>query len=103
MSILIIICLISVPLNILLIWYIKKVLQKLLYISENMSDLLGTLSNFSKHLQDLHEMEMYYGDQTLKDLITHSRTVVKYINEYKSIYTLLEDEDTKESDFAEEA
>jgi hypothetical protein len=103
MTLLIIICLISVPLNILLIWYIKKMLQKLLFISENMSDLLNTLSVFSSHIEQLHEMEMYYGDETLAQLIRHSKLVVEQVKEYKSIYTLLEDEDTKESDFAEEA
>jgi len=103
MTLLIITCLISVPLNVLLIWYIRKLLQKLLFVSDNMSDLLSTLSSFSNHLEQLHEMEMYYGDETLAHLIRHSKTVVRYVEEYKSIYALLEDEDTKESDFAEEA
>ncbi len=103
MTVLVIICLVSVPLNVLFVWYIRKMLQKLLFISDNMSDLLRTLSAFSSHLEQLHEMEMYYGDETLAHLIRHSKAVVKYVEEYKSIYALLEDEDTKESDFAEEA
>lgn len=103
MTVLVIICLVSVPLNVLFVWYIRKMLQKLLFISDNMSDLLRTLSAFSSHLEQLHEMEMYYGDETLAHLIRHSKAVVRYVEEYKSIYALLEDEDTKESDFAEEA
>jgi len=103
MTVLVIICLVSVPLNVLFVWYIRKMLQKLLFVSDNMSDLLRTLSAFSSHLNELHEMEMYYGDETLAHLIRHSKAVVKYVEEYKSIYALLEDEDTKESDFAEEA
>lgn len=103
MTVLVIICLVSVPLNVLFVWYIRKMLQKLLFVSDNMSDLLRTLSAFSSHLEQLHEMEMYYGDETLAHLIRHSKAVVKYVEEYKSIYALLEDEDTKESDFAEEA
>ncbi len=103
MTVLVIICLVSVPLNVLFVWYIRKMLQKLLFVSDNMSDLLRTLSAFSNHLNELHEMEMYYGDETLAHLIRHSKAVVRYVEEYKSIYALLEDEDTKESDFAEEA
>lgn len=103
MTVLVIICLVSVPLNVLFVWYIRKMLQKLLFVSDNMSDLLRTLSAFSSHLEQLHEMEMYYGDETLAHLIRHSKAVVRYVEEYKSIYALLEDEDTKESDFAEEA
>ena len=35
------VCLLSIALNVLLIWYIRKILEKLLFVSDNIGDLLS--------------------------------------------------------------
>jgi hypothetical protein len=87
----IIICAISISINILLIWYIRKMLSKLLYISDSIGSLLLSAKNFSNHLNGLHEMETFYGDETLGGLIKHSKQVVEDIKEFEDIYTLTND------------
>ena len=72
----------------LLIWYIRKMLQKLLYISDSIGSLLVSAKSFSDHLGGLHAMEMYYGDETLGSLIKHSKQVIEDIKEFEDIYTL---------------
>ena len=78
----------SILINILLIWYIKNILTKLLFISENSDDLLQIISNFSDHLASIYEMETFYGEPILQSLVQHSRHVVNEIKDYSSIYTL---------------
>lgn len=72
-------------------------LQKLLYVSDSIGTLLVSAKNFSNHLDGLHAMEMYYGDETLGGLINHSKQVIEDIKEFEDIYTLtnegLEDEE----------
>ena len=80
--------LLSIVLNVLLCWYIRKMLSNLLFVSDNIGDLLQELDEFSIHLQNVHEMEMYYGEPTLQRLIEHSKKMVEEIEGYKQIYGL---------------
>ncbi len=78
----------SLALNVLLFWYIRKMLNELLFVSDNIGDLLQELDEFSIHLQNVHQMEIYYGEPTLQRLIEHSKKVVEEIESYKQIYGL---------------
>tara|TARA_R100001086_G_C11766893_1_gene239734 strand:- start:277 stop:573 length:297 start_codon:yes stop_codon:yes gene_type:complete len=91
MSLLIFFFILSVGINVLLIWYIRKMLSKLLYVSDSIGDLLISAKNFSSHLDGLHEMETYYGDETLGGLIRHSKQVIEDIKEFEDIYALTND------------
>ena len=82
---------ISLSINVLLIWYIRKMLTKLLYVSDSIGSLLVSAKDFSDHLEGLHAMEMYYGDETLGSLIKHSKQVIEDIREFEDIYTLSND------------
>ena len=79
---------ISLSINVVLVWYIRKMLTKLLYVSDSIGDLMVSAKNFSSHLDGLHAMEMYYGDETLGSLIKHSKQVIEDIKEFEDIYTL---------------
>ena len=83
----------SVGINIFLFVYIRWLLIKLAFLSENIGDMLTSMTTFSKHLDAIHELETYYGDTTLGNLITHSKRIVEEIEIYKDIYTLFSDDD----------
>jgi hypothetical protein len=93
----------SLALNVLLFWYIRQTLRRLLFASENFAWLMDSIKNFSEHLQNLHELEMFYGDTTLGHLIEHSKQLVDDMKNFEEIYTLLEDEpdDGKQKEEAE--
>jgi len=91
LSLLIISLVISVSINALLVWYIRKMLSKLLYVSDSIGSLLVSAKGFSSHLGGLHEMEMYYGDETLGSLIKHSKQIIEDIKEFEDIYILTND------------
>lgn len=76
----------ALSLNILLLWYIRKVLYKLLFVSDNIDDLLESTRRFSEHLERVHNMETYYGDQIIKNLIDHSKEVISEIQEFEKVY-----------------
>ena len=88
MTLLIISLVVSVAINGLLLWYIRKMLSKLLYVSDSIGSLLVSAKDFSNHLDGLHAMEMYYGDETLGSLIKHSKQVIEDIKEFEDIYEL---------------
>jgi len=91
MSWIVIFFIFSLGINVLLIWYIRKMLTKLLYISDSIGGLLISTKSFSNHLNGLYELETFYGDETLGMLIKHSKQVIEDIEEFEDIYTLAND------------
>ena len=54
------------------------------FSSKNMTDLNAALTNFNEHLVSLAEMEMYYQDSTLKELLTHSQGIIEQVEQFKA-------------------
>ena len=88
MSLIIFFLVISVILNGILLWYIRKMLGKLLSVSDNMGNLVEDLTSYQNHLQQLYEMEMYYGEPSIKNLIVHSRQIIDHVKEFNDVYNL---------------
>lgn len=83
----------------LLGWFCYKLVFRLNFVSENLTELYARLDEFDQHINFIHELEMYYGDETLKNLIRHSRDFRNYMKKYKEVMELLEDEQTIEEDY----
>jgi len=82
-----ILLIISVAANALLIWYIKKMLNELLFSSDNILQLQLSLADFAKHLEGIYEQETYYGDPTIESILQHAKEIVKELNEFQDIYS----------------
>jgi hypothetical protein len=83
----------------LLGWFCYKLVFRLNFVSENLTELYGRLDEFDQHINFIHELEMYYGDETLKNLIRHSRDFRNYMKKYKDVMELLEDDQIIEEDY----
>jgi len=71
-----IILLLSIMLNVLLVWYVRKVqTEYILFVRDNLEALIEMQSEFNEHLELVNNMEMYFGDQTLVGLLEHSKFV----------------------------
>jgi len=90
--------------NIFLIWCIAQLLKRLLYISDNIDELLEMLDEYSSHIDKIYNMQTFYGDQTLKKLLEHSRAVVKEIKSHRNMYAIVDSEEEleREMDLEEE-
>ena len=54
-----IIIVLSITLNALFLWYIRKTSNRLLFISENLNDLITIIGVYRKHLKSIYEMEIF--------------------------------------------
>lgn len=97
MTLLIIFLLFFISLAGLLGWYCYKLTNKLLFLSENMEDLYTRLDEFDQHINFIYELEMYYGDETLKNLIRHSRDLRNYMAKYRDTIELAGEEETDDT------
>jgi len=81
----------SVAANILAVWYIRRVLARLSYVNENIGDLSALIGSYQKHLTGIFSLEQYYGDQDMKFLLDHTRSLKDILNEYSEVSNLLEE------------
>ena len=96
--ILILILTVSMLANISLLAYVRSVLSRLLFVSEELGDLQDMVNNFSNHLSDIYNLEMFYGDETLQSLMEHAISFNEQLETFEVIYSLTT-EDIKEPDF----
>jgi hypothetical protein len=76
--------------NISAIWYVRKLLAKVLFVSQNLTDLVDLLETYRNHLRKLYSMEMYYGDETMQFLIQHTNSLLDVLEDYSDIYLMTE-------------
>ena len=77
----------SVVVNIFLFLYIRKSLATIIVASEEVSEIFSMLDSYGEHLQSVHEMPLFYGDETLKGLLDHTRDLVSYLKKYEEVYS----------------
>jgi hypothetical protein len=74
----------------------------LMFFSENLSDLLILLDDFSGHLKSIYELETFYGDETLHSLLRHSKEIIESIEEFEEIISLSEEDEFEGDEMDEE-
>jgi len=87
-----IILFISILINISLFWYGFLLLRKVVYVSGNTSEIIDAVEEYRQHLDGVYEMELFYGDETLKSLLDHTGTLSTFLNECENAYGLTESE-----------
>lgn len=83
---------VSILFNIGVFAYARMCVTKLLSVSEELGDLKSLISNFSDHISSVYELEMFYGDQTLQNLVDHARSLDEQLETFDYIYSLTEEE-----------
>jgi len=89
----------SVSLNVLMIWYATKLLGTMRFIQENAEAIQVISEDFKQHLDAVNQMEMYFGDETLSELLKHAEHVSTQIS---TLGEMMEIQDETEEDKQEE-
>jgi len=79
-------------------FYVVALLRKLFFFAENVAELREEVLEFLEHLKALYSMEMFYGDETLKALITHTKHLRDKIENFEDFYSLLYEEEEYEEE-----
>jgi hypothetical protein len=83
---------ISVIINGFAVWYIRELLIRFKFYSENTGQLFINLQEYTDHLERVNQMEVYFGDPTIQGLLEHSRDVTVTVAEYLDIFSLEEED-----------
>jgi ABC-type multidrug transport system fused ATPase/permease subunit len=92
----------SILLNAGLIWFVRNLINELSDINKDMEELLDTTASLQNHIEKIYELEMFYGDQTLEELIQHTKSVVSEIEFFKEKYSSELEEEELYDDSPEE-
>ena len=77
--------LISLSLNIGLSYLLYRAVNRALYFSENIDEIIFSVQSFQGHLSDVYEMDTFYGDATLQELLDHSKKLNSYLLDMESV------------------
>ena len=87
----------SLALNVLLIWYVRKVqVDYILYLRDNLEEFAFMHNQFTEHIDEIYNMEMYFGDQSLSKLLEHSKFVSEQTQQYLDVLRGLDFEEDEE-------
>lgn len=76
----------SILANGFLIWYVIRLLKKFLNVSEELEDLFVVLEEYSEHADVVYNLERFYGDTTLENLMRHTKATSEQAKIFRAIY-----------------
>jgi hypothetical protein len=84
---------ISLIINIALIWYaanavrhIRRDQTKIYELISELEELQEMIGSYVNHLESVEGLEMFYGDETLRELMRHGTAIVEGFREYYDLY-----------------
>jgi hypothetical protein len=80
----------SIIVNGLLFWYTRKLLEKLSVFTEGVIDFRVKLQQLAGHLENVHQLEMFYGEPVLQRLIEHMKLTVIEIKMFSDSFIISE-------------
>jgi hypothetical protein len=93
--------LVSLILNGILAWYIRKLINQFKDAIGSISEIQSLMDEYLGHIKTISEMETYYGDVTIENLLKHTKDMVDNLKLAGDRFSLLEiqegeDNETKE-------
>tara|TARA_R100001510_G_C7644598_1_gene202008 strand:+ start:1698 stop:2027 length:330 start_codon:yes stop_codon:yes gene_type:complete len=73
--------------------YARAAIVRLISVADELYDLREMSNSLVNHLQGIYEMEMFYGDETLKGLMEHARSFAEQMDTFDYIFGLVEEDD----------
>ena len=95
-----IVLLISLGCNLLAAIYIRDILGRLGWLTQNIANLTQLIRGFQNHIRGVHELEKFYGDEDLKLLVQHTSDLIEVMDDYLEVgldSELIEEELTEDN------
>jgi hypothetical protein len=86
----------SIILNGFFVWYIFNILKLNSLIFENVRLIKERIVFFNNHVSKIYAMETYYGDETIKSMVEHSKELISNMDEFLDTMETGADEKTDE-------
>jgi len=78
-------------LDIAVVWYIREMLIRFNLLSQGFTDINEVLDEYTDHVKKVSEMEAYFGDEVILNLLRHSVDTREYLDEFRVLFSLDEE------------
>jgi hypothetical protein len=85
-------------LDVAIIWYVREMLIRFNIISQGFEDITSVLEDYTEHVKNISEMEAYFGDETIMNLLRHSIDTKEYLEEYRTLFSLEDERDLEDAE-----
>lgn len=82
----------SLLVNITLVWYVQKIVGNLRNGVKNIDELQELLEEYSSSLEEMSKLDEYYGDTTISGAVKNTKMVVEACKFYKNSVLEIEEE-----------
>ena len=80
-----IVLLMSLGFNLIAVIYIRDLLGRLGWLTQNIGNLEQLIKGYQGHIKSVHELEKFYGDQDLKLLVQHTSDLIEVMDDYLEV------------------
>ena len=92
----------SVILNILLGWYIVQFIKRVLNFQDELDDFVEKLDEYENHVDIIYNLERFHGDESLSNLLRHSKDIVEECKRMQILNNYLEEDSQEELETSQE-
>ena len=78
------------------VWYIIQLLKRFLNFQEELDIFSETLEEYENHVNIVNNLERFYGDETLGNLLRHSKALVEECQSFQRVLRQEEEEYAEE-------
>lgn len=82
----------------LLGWFCFRTTRDLLFLSDELGEMQERVEEYRGHLEIVYGLETFYGDETLGNLLRHTKDFERYLGTFNDITDLSLPENTEEEE-----
>ncbi len=76
---------ISLGCNLIGFIYVRDLIGRLGWFTQNLSVLEELIKGYQKHLAELYSLEQFYGDKEIQTLVSHTADLVEVLEDYLEV------------------
>lgn len=80
-----IVLLISLGSNLVGFFYIRDLLGRLGWLTQNLANLSELINGYKEHIKGVYELEKFYGDDDIKILVQHTSDLIEVMDDYLEV------------------
>jgi hypothetical protein len=71
--------------NLIGFYYLRDLLGRLGWLTQNLANLSELVRGFQGHIRGVYELEKFYGDNDIKRLVSHTNDLIEVLDDYLDV------------------
>ena len=97
-TILNIVLILSIIFNIVGVVYFRRVIPRILFISQNINDLIEIVRTYKAHLVAINQMDAFNGEPVIENLLRHTQSLSILLEDYEDLASISEPLDAEQEE-----